>query len=235
MNTRIIGVLSLSVIVLCIVWILVGLQSRTGGYNQVTTVDQCVEYQTSNQTNHAVNFVLSFFFTVLITCFFVSLYLYCRDSFSLLAAVAAIFLPAYLVLAISIYSLQVTVMPQLVEMYRVPECREAVSLFLSQFLPGSDRAAAGFLYIPYAFLGIPATIFGGILMKDSKMLKWAGVFLLMGGIGLLSGLLNILTEHVILRALNTIGGLALLLSLIPTSIAFLRGGRKEREQLKPAA
>ena len=113
-------------------------------------------------------------------------------------------------------------MEQLFKMYNLAEYRDTIALIFKQFLPGTENVARGFLSLPFILLGIPAVIYGFILRKDRKILKFTGVLIMVFGIGLIAGLIDLIADNILIDIIEFAGFISFLIALILLSIAFLR-------------
>lgn len=227
MNTKIIGWFSLSFILLLFLWIIITAIVFEIP-NRPETIEQLVEQYQANISMHIFNFLFSFVLSIFGILIFYSLYQYCKKEAPVVTFFGVLFLPAYGLLTNVLNSLPITLIPQLIRMYRIPEYKETITMVLSQFMPGSiGVSVAGIQSLPYVFLGIPAVIFGYYLLKGRKILTITGVLLITNGICYLMGLIDIVANGIIIRITRGIGDISLMIVLIFLTIAFLRTGHKE--------
>ncbi|MFC1493196.1 hypothetical protein ACFL6O_04490 [candidate division KSB1 bacterium] len=232
MNTKLIGQFSAAIFIILIVWMISSFfSSGDFAYSRVETVEDYIQYREAGMTSRAVSYIFTFLFTISIITLFVLLYRFCRIKYPEWAAIGVFFLPAYAALSILFYSAQVTVVPQLIKMYHQPEYQQALSTLFTQFLPGTENTAARLASIPYLFLGITSLIFGLLLSKEQhRLLKIAGIFTALSGLGFLSGLPALFVRNMIINVFGGASVFGFLIALILFCIVFLR--KNSREQIE---
>ncbi|MFC1725273.1 DUF4386 family protein [candidate division KSB1 bacterium] len=222
MDAKFIGKISLATIIFLLVWILFGILFP-GSDGQIETVEDLVNQRTADQLNQKFNFLFSFILNFLLVALYVSLYLYFKNRAPEWCAIGFVFIPAFAVFAVAVFSLSAFLVPYLLELYKNPEYQSLISGILKTMLHGEVNPAREFLSIPFIFLSIPTMIFGILLLKERIILKFAGILIIVSGIEYLSNLIAIFERNVILNTIGMIGGLSFMVSLILLSIGFLRG------------
>lgn len=231
MNSKFIGKISLAMVILLLVWMLF-LTLFPSGDGQINTVDDLINNRTANLFNQKVNFVFSIFLVLLLTALFANLYLYFKNTTPEWCTVSIVFVPAFAVLALVIFSLNVFFMPYLAELYKNPQYQNLISEFLKPLLPGEVNPAAEFFSLPFIFLAVPSFVFGILLLKERKILKAAGILIFISGIEYASNLISIFGRNVIINTIGMIGGLSFMVSLVLLSIGFL--WKKSDKKITPS-
>ncbi len=226
MNTKLIGWSSLAILIL-FAFMIIMMLIMPGTIDSVETVEQYVEHQTSSQTRYNIGAIFSFILTMITVLLFTALYNYCKIKNHFWSFFAVLLLPVYVVFS-TVISFGMSLMSKiLIQMYNTPELQGSASMLIEQLLPGSAGLSLSLGNLPYAFLGIPSIIFGYFLTKESKMIKVAGILILINGIGYMFGFISMFFESRILHTAGSLGAVAFLAALIVMSIAFLKRSKED--------
>ncbi len=224
MNTRFIGYSSASFILLFIVWILISLLSPNAANGNIETAEDFLRVRSGNQDRNSVNFIFSFLSVCISASLFSGIYLLCRKKSPELAMTGLVFIPAYVVLSIVMYSSMYAIVPILKDLHAIPEMKETVLLLIDHYRSGGENSVSGFHSIPYGLLGISALIFGSLMSRESGAIKIAGILIIISGFGYISGMIRLFSSSGIFSITGGIGGIAYLLSLLIMSYIFLKPG-----------
>jgi hypothetical protein len=128
-----------------------------------------------------------------------------------------------------VYLSQITVVPGLVRLGAVLPAGtdlELLTALLVQLWPGSVTATINTL--AYAVLGIPSVLYGLEMLHRGPLMRAAGVLFGLNGIAALLGFIGLAANSQLLMSGVMISGFLFALSLIPLTIALLRGAGDAR-------
>lgn len=168
--------------------------------------------------------------TVLTTILFAGLYTVVREHRPVLAAGAIVFVPVYAVLGLLASLSQLAVVPRLAGIVQGsggPLAEIALAMAVQQW-PGS--AAAAVAVLSYAVLGLPAILFGGLLVGQRRMLAVGGALLTLSGLASMVGLVGLVARSGALGHVTFAGIVLYLLALIPLTGGFLAQARQPPEE-----
>jgi hypothetical protein len=157
------------------------------------------------------NYINATFLTINVIVLFSLLYEYIKEKSSLLAIIGLSFVPAYGLLNLVCYSIQISYVPDLA-LHAVKNGIDA-NILVAQLIQANAQSIIGFLNgMAYALLGIPSVLYGIVLLKKSMQLS--GLFLSLNGISCIIGIIGNLFHSQLLSSLIGIGGVLFLISAI---------------------
>jgi len=221
MKTKHIGVFSLMAFVLTLIWLvlLIADMAQAGPMN---TFAKVLEHLSTPNPILVISYINVAVLTVAAAMLFGLLYQYCRFYAEEWSVAAAVFVPVYAGLNLIVYLSQITVVPQLVELYRTGDSvAPGVLRQCIQLWPESAAAFANVL--AYAVLGIPSMVYGIVLMRHAGSLRWAGGFLSTSGLASIIGLSGLVARVLPLTMATSVSGVLFLAALAFLSYGFLAG------------
>jgi hypothetical protein len=222
MNKKLIGVLSLISFVFVTLWIVLLIISiATSG--PTDTFDQAFEFVSRLDTLFYLTYINATVLTILAVALMTGLYGICKEFNHTWSIIGLAFVPIYGVINVFAYFSQVALMPVLIPMQGNPDFQAAIDVWLSitmQILPGSPVNTLN--NFAYAILGIPSIIFGAIIYKRVKRLRFPGILLAMNGITCIFGIIGILINNNILSLGSIVGGMLWWAALLPLGIVLSR-------------
>ncbi|MFC1532761.1 DUF4386 family protein [Thermodesulfobacteriota bacterium] len=222
MQTKLIGVLSLILLVLTILWLvflIVGLAAA----GPLDTFEQVLAHFNELDAVFYLTYANAALITVSAVMLFAALYLYYKPIEPEWSAIGATFVPIYGAMNLIVYLSQVTVVPRLLQLQAIPEYQALSQFLLRQSIQQwPDSAVSIVNNLAYAVLGVPSIIFGVLMVKSDPALRLGGILLGISGIASIAGFIGIAVQRTWLGQGSTIGGVLFLLALVPISWAFLR-------------
>ncbi len=223
MNVRYIGYSSAAFIVTIMLWIIISLLIPDGG-GRIETAEDFFNSRTVNFDQQLYRFVFLFMISCITVSIYTSLYQFCRRKSPELSMLGMIFIPAYLVLSISMYAFSLAVIPILDSLHSSPSTKDLSLVLVSHFITGSGSTAMSMNSLPYTLIGIPSLIFGYVMFKMDKAVKAAGGLIFISGIGYISGIFSVFGSSNILSMVAAGGGISFIISLIIMSYLFFKPG-----------
>jgi hypothetical protein len=157
------------------------------------------------------NYINATILTIMVIVLFSLLYEYIKVKSSLLAIIGLSFVPAYGLLNLVCYSIQISIVPDLA-LHAVKNSIDA-NILVAQLIQANAQSIIGFLNgMAYALLGIPSVLYGIVLLRKYKLLS--GLFLSLNGISCFIGIIGYLFHSQLLSSLIGIGGVLFLISAI---------------------
>ena len=179
------------------------------------SLDQAVKNALELGWVYFVGYALAAIITIVAMMFFAGIYTYCRSVAPVWSAIALVFVPVYGVLNLTIYMLQITVIPPLLTQFHVNGHDMSTHYVLSLLLHGSTDSVAWILNnLAYSMLGISSIIFGILLGNRNSNLRVAGLLLVLSGIAPIIGMVGIVLGIDPLHHGSLVGGLLFLISLL---------------------
>jgi hypothetical protein len=218
MQTRNLGILSLTALALTIVW-LVLLIGRQAAFGAVTSFEQALTQAASLDLGYYLTYLNAALITIVVVLLFAGLYVFCRQYAPQAAVMGFAFVPVYAVFNLFVYLSQISIVPRL-----MLSSDSAALLLLGQLLQSWPYSAAAlFNNLAYGLLGISSIAFGGVLARARGVLRAGGILLILNGIACIVGAIGSLAGSPSLAMGSVVGGVIFLLALGCLSWAFLWG------------
>lgn len=222
MQTKPLGVLSLVLLVLTILWLvflIVGLSAA----GPLDTFEQVLAHVNKLDVVFYLTYANAALITVSAVMLFAALYLHYKPIAPEWSTIGATFVPIYGAMNLIVYLSQVTVVPRLLQLQAIPEYQVLSQFLLRQAIQQwPDSAVSIVNNLAYAVLGVPSIIFGVVMLKSAPALRLGGILLGISGIASVAGVIGIAAQSTWLGQGSMIGGVLFLLALVPMSWAFLR-------------
>jgi hypothetical protein len=222
MQTKLLGVLSLILLVLTILWLvflIVGLSAA----GPLDTFEKVLAHVNKLNVVFYLTYTNAALITVNAVMLFVALYLHYKTIAPEWSAIGATFVPIYGAMNMIVYLSQVTVVPRLLQLQDIPEYQAVSQFLLRQAIQQWPESAASIVNnLAYAVLGVPSIIFGILMLKSAHALRLGGFLLGLSGIASIAGIIGIAAQSTWLGQGSMIGGVLFLLALVPMSWDFLR-------------
>lgn len=227
MQTKLLGVLSLIVLALSILW-LSFLTAGSVSAGPLDTFEQVLAHVSKLDVAFYLTYVNAALITASAVMLFAVLYLHYKPTAPEWAAIGATFVPIYGTMNLIAYLSQVTVVPHLLQLQSLPEYEALSRFFLRQAVQQwPDSTVFVVNNLAYAVLGVPSIIFGVLMLKSSAItLRVAGALLALNGVACIAGFIGIVVQSTWLRHGALIGGVLFLLALAPMSWGFLQEQRR---------
>lgn len=228
MRTKLVGAMALIATFFTILWVVVMVWGALRG-GAVETLDEAVEHARNRDWLYVLTYADAVLTTVSVTMLFGALYAHFEPTAPAWSAVGLVLVPVYCAFNLLVYASQITIVPQLADLPWQPETEGAAAFFLGQMVqawPGSAIAMVNGL--AYAVLGGPSIVFGLLLFGGNRVMRSAGVLLVLNAFACFLGLLGLITRSTVLRQGTVAGGFLFLFALVLLSVAFLRVDREWR-------
>jgi hypothetical protein len=216
-----IGVLSLISLVLTVLWLvcfIAGLASA----EHMDTFAGVLSHLAKPDLLFYVTYSNAALLTVSVVMLFVVLFFSLRLVAPLWSAIGVAFVPIYGCLNLVAYLSQVTVVPRLLRLHAVAKYQALSELLLRQTIQQWPDSAVFMLNnLAYAVLGVPSIIFGALILKSHRLVRFGGILLGLSGVACIAGLLGIVAETSWLTKGSLVGGIFFLLALVQFSWALL--------------
>lgn len=215
---RLLGYLSLATLAATIVWLGLLIYSQWTVGPQTNFQDVLTAARQNRLQNQLV-YLNATLVTLAATMLFAALHIRYSAAASQLGRIAFSFTPVYCTLNLMVYTLQLSVVPNLLDAGD-PVSERLLETLLLQAWPGS--AIAFINGLAYAVLGIPSILYGRLMMREGSLLGLAGLLLALNGIACMLGVAGFVVGSSLLGLGTVIGGVFFLLALIPMGIVFIR-------------
>jgi hypothetical protein len=224
MKTKWLGMVSLITLILVTLWVVPFILSIANA-GPVQTFEQALAVAARLDVMFYLTYANATLFTVTGAMLFAGLYLYCNPIASEWCLVGLVFVPVYCTLNLFAYLSQITVVPRLLELQRMPEYQAVAILMLRQMLQLSPGSAVGvFNNLAYAILGIPSIIFGIVMVRQgTAAMRLAGILLGLSGVASIIGIVGVVAGDTLAGMGSGLGGILFFLALLPLTWALLRG------------
>jgi len=211
-NGRRIGIIASICLLVTLIWLaLLIYQVATRG--AVESFEQALAYASELDPLHYLIYTNATLITLSATMLFGGLYVACRAQDPTWSAMGLAFLPVYTVLNLFVYLSQIAILPRLAAL------RPASDFLLAQLVQAWSGSAVNFLNnLGYAVLGIPSIIFGLLLGRVDRSLRWAGLLLALSGAPSILGVVGIVAGSAALGLGSIAGGALFLVALVPLSV-----------------
>jgi len=223
MQTRLLGVLSLILLALTILWLvflIVGLAAA----GPLDTFEQVLAHVNRLDVVFYLTYANAALITVSAVMLFAALYLHYKPIAPEWSAIGATFVPIYGAMNLIVYLSQVTVVPRLLQLQALPQYQVLSQFLLRQAIQQwPDSTISVVNNLAYAVLGVPSIIFGVLMLKSAPVLRVGGALLALNGLACIAGFIGIAAQSTWLSQGSLIGGVLFLSALAPMSWGFLQG------------
>lgn len=226
MKTRILGILTVLVIVTTVLWLVILIPAQVSA-PAVDVLHEKIAAMEPLGFVYYATYVNAALITIFDVALFAGLIQFCREEEPLWSTVAMAFLPIYGLGNLVAYLSQILVVPLLLRHYEAPGTRPVAEVLLGLILqdwPGSAVQALNGL--SYAVLGIPSAIVGWILYRNVKGLRISGLLLIASGGLSFVALVGLATANYSLAAATLVSGAVFLAALVLMARFFLSASRK---------
>lgn len=222
MNTKVLGWLALVTLLFSVIWLAVLIFSMaTAG--PMDTFDQVLAFVERGGPLYYLTYINAALVTIPATAFFAGLYRFVQRSTPLGSLVGLMFLPAYTVINLFVYLSQITIVPRLIMERTNPDMAAPAFLLLTQMIQAwPESGAAFFNNLAYGLLGIPSILFGLVLWRSSRALRWGGLLLALNGIACILGVIGMLLGSRFMAGGSVVGGVLFIIALPLIAVAMLR-------------
>jgi len=222
MNTKLLGVLSLTCLMITILWLVLFVAGMAVA-GPLETFEQVLAYVNKLGSLFYLTYANAALITVSAVMLFAALYIHYKPIAPEWSAIGVMFVPIYGALNLIAYLSQVTVVPRLLELQVFPEYQVFSQFLLRLFIQQwPDSAISIVNNLAYAVLGVPSIIFGILMLKSVPALRLGGVLLTLNGITCIVGFIGIAAQSAWLSQGSLVGGVLFLLALVPMSFVFLQ-------------
>jgi hypothetical protein len=232
MKSRVLGSIILLDLVLILIWLIV-LIALNIAKGPIERYEQALSFATERDwIFYGFTYVNAILLTIVGTAIYAGLYAFLRRDNPLLAAIGFVFAPMYGLIALGSYLSQLVVIPRLIEMLAIPEFHAAATVLLHhmiQMWPNSSLYQID--QFSYAIGSITGIIFGVLLYRHSKPMRWAGGLLALSGatgpfiaVGVIAGLPQLVSVP------SMLGGILAMPAYVLLGLAFLRKGSGAGEE-----
>jgi hypothetical protein len=193
------------------------------GEGQISEFEDVYAYVSKLSFGYFLTYVSATFFTLSTLVLFICLFQIYKGEHPQGAFIAIFFVPVYAALNTIVYFSQVIFVPKLIELHEVTSQQEVANFALQQFIQLNPDSFMAFINgMAYAILGIPSVIFGLIMINKRRMMKIAGILILLSGILSFIGIIGNAINNAILNKGVVISGFVFWLALIPLCISFYK-------------
>jgi hypothetical protein len=221
MKAKLLGTLSVICLAVTALWLFLLIWTMAGK-GAVETLEQALAFVAQPDVLFYLTYVNATLVTLSATMLLAGLYAYLKPVAPDWSLIGLAFVPVYSAMNLFVYVSQITVVPGLLALQRLPEYERVVSLLLSQLVQQwPDSAVAAVNSLAYAVMGIPSIIFGVALFKRSSSMRVAGILLALNGVACIVGMAGLGLRSDLLAWGTAVGGVLFLLALIPLSLALL--------------
>lgn len=218
---KFIGVLSLVTCALTALWLVLLVVGRINS-GPATTFEQVLANVARLDAFYYAGYINAALITLSATMLLGALSGHFKHEAPAWAHVSIVFVPAYCVLNLVVYLAQITLVPNLLAAYHVPEYQTAAVILLREAIQQYPDSTMSFMNnLAYALLGIPSLVLGGLLLNHGPEARLAGAFLALSGVTCILGVVGSLFDIPLLEWGSIAGGVLFLLALIPLALAFL--------------
>jgi hypothetical protein len=223
---KLISILSIVTFVFTVFWLaLLLLGLRVNGVSR--GLEQIVANGAQLDTLWYATYLNAVCVTLAATMLFAVLYGFFRREAPAYAVLGFVFVPVYCVFNLTVYRVQITLVPNLLALYQTSEFQNTATVLLSQVLQPLPTSTLSVLNnFAYALLGIPSVIFGILLLNHGTAGRIAGTLFAFNGVACVLGWLGALFNVSFLAFGSVIGGVLFLGALVPLALAFQNGARE---------
>jgi len=223
MKTRSLGIASLILLTLTVLWIVLVIWD-TASAGPMETFEQVLAHVARLSGTFYLTYVNAALLTLCTVIWLAGLYVYCKPHLSEWSAVTGLICtPIYGVLNLFAYLSQITIVPALLSLHRLPEYQAASEVLLRMTIHQWPGSAVGFFNsLAYAVLSIPSIIFGLALGKHGRIMRFGGILFALSGVASIIGVIGSLVGNALLGSGVVVGGVLFLLALAAMSWALLR-------------
>lgn len=225
MQTKLLGVLSLTCLIVTILWLVLFVAGMAFA-GPLNTFEQVLAHVNKLGVLFYLTYANAALITVSAVMLFGALYIHYKAIAPEWSVIGVMFVPIYGALNLIAYLSQITVVPRLLELQALPEYQAFSQFLLQQTLQQwPDSTISIVNNLAYAVLGVPSIIFGILMFKTVSALRLGGVLLTLNGLACIIGFIGIAAQTTWLRQGSLIGGVLFLLALVPMSFVFLGQGK----------
>lgn len=230
MQTKLLGVLSLTCLIITILWLVLFVSSMAVA-GPLDTFEQVLTHVKGLGGVFYLTYANAALITVCAVMLFATLYIHYKPIAPEWSAIGVMFVPIYGALNLIAYLSQITVVPRLLQLQVLPEY-QAFSRFLLQHAiqQWHDSTISIINNLAYAILGMPSIIFGILMFKSAPALRLGGIFLALSGLASIAGFIGIAAQNAWLSQGSLIGGVLFMLALVQMSLVFLQRSKTPREK-----
>lgn len=222
MNTKVLGWLALITLLFSAIW-LVLLIADIVTAGPLDTFERVLAHVSAGGPLYYLTYLNAALVTISATAFMAALYRFVNRSIPLGSLVGLMFLPAYTVINLFVYLSQITIVPELLAALGRPEREPTALLLLEQMIQlWPESGAAFFNNLAYGLLGIPSILFGLVLWRSSRTLRWGGLLLALNGIACVLGVIGMLLGSRFLGIGSLVGGVLFIAALPMIATGMLR-------------
>jgi hypothetical protein len=222
MQTKLLGVLSLTCLIITILWLVLFIAGMAVA-GPLETFDQALAHVNKLGVVFYLTYANAALITVSAVMLFAALYVHYKPIAPEWSAIGVLFVPIYGALNLIAYVFQITVVPRFLELQALPEYQAFSQFLLRQFIQQwPDSTISIVNNLAYAVLGVPSIIFGILMLKSTPVLRLGGVLLALNGFACIAGFIGIAAQNAWLSQGSIIGGVLFLLALVPMSLVFLQ-------------
>lgn len=221
MQTKLLGVLSLTCLIVTILWLVLFVAGMAFA-GPLNTFEQVLAHVNKLGVLFYLTYANAALITVSAVMLFGALYIHYKAIAPEWSVIGVMFVPIYGALNLIAYLSQITVVPRLLELQALPEYQAFSQFLLQQTLQQwPDSTISIVNNLAYAVLGVPSIIFGILMFKTVSALRLGGVLLTLNGLACIIGFIGIAAQTTWLSQGSLIGGVLFLLALVPMSFVFL--------------
>jgi len=229
MKTRTAGFIALLLTIATYLWVALVIADSTQ-HPPIISPSDAVAYAAGGGWLFTLNYANAALITILVALLITVLYNLFKDAAPTAMLAGLILVPVYATMNLFVYLSQITIVPGLVFLRAsysaVPNELDLLIALLVQLWPGSITAMINVL--AYAVLGIPSVLYGLEMMRRGRLMRAAGILLALNGIAALIGFVGLAAHSQLLMSGVIISGFLFALSLIPLTVALLRGAGSAR-------
>ncbi|MBN2500321.1 MAG: DUF4386 family protein [Anaerolineales bacterium] len=220
--SKLVAFLALVCLLLTSLWIAL-LIADMASAGPLETFEQAAAHASRLHGLYYATYLNAALLTLAAVAFFAALYYWLKPTAPDWTVVGLVFVPIYGALNLVAYLSQVTLVPALVTLRLDPNYAGAADMLLRLTLQAWPASPMAFFNgLAYAILGIPSILFGLLLWKYPRTLRWGGLLMALNGAACILGVVGFLTGNALLGQGVMIGGILFLLALFPLSWAFLK-------------
>ena len=223
MQTKLLGVLSLTCLIITILWLVLFVAGMAVA-GPLETFEQVLAHVNKLGVLFYLTYANAALITVSAVMLFAALYIHYKPIAPEWSAIGVMFVPIYGALNLIAYLSQITAVPRLLELQALPEYQVFSQFLLRQFIQQwSDSTISIVNNWAYAILGVPSIVFGILMLKSVPALRLGGVLLALNGLACIAGFIGVAAQNAWLSQGSIIGGVLFLLALVPMSWVFVQG------------
>lgn len=175
-----------------------------------------INWAGSTDIHFILNYINAVLFTITNIMLFSLIFLSIRVTHKLLGYSGLAFIPIYGLINLFVYTSQITILPLLIRNNFTPLYGQpGVEFFISQLIQAHEGTVMAYLNsMGYAFLGVPAILFGLALFSKQTLGKISGILLIVTAILCIIGFVGISSGDNLLSKGTLAGSVAYLFAII---------------------